>query len=162
MPHKMVYVCSHRSRVVSDKFGTNCENSMFFARDGGFSQVTTYGCIFGTFRYHIWTQHTKSTQNTCVFGHFLNKNFPITPKNFPFAYRQIFENFEEFFISKCQNVMFPRRNFAQKDDSPHLKSLKWLTFAKKAKWVPEMSKFWQNLTFQCPFSVSPNLVQIMI
>ena len=50
--------------------------------------------------------------------------------------------------------MFSRRNFAQKDDSTYLKLLKGLTFAKKAKCVLKMSKFWQNLTFQCPFSVS--------
>ena len=47
--------------------------------------------------------------------------------------------------------MFPRRNFAQKDDSTYLKLLKWLTFAKKIRMCAK-SKNVQILTFQCPFS----------
>ena len=139
----MVYVCSHKSRVVTDKFGKNCENSMFFARDDGFSQLTTYGCIFGTFRYHIRTQRKKPHKIHVFLNIFWTKIFRS-----PLKFSKIFENFQEFVISKCQNVMFPRRNFARKDDSTHLKLLKWLIFAKKAKWVPEMSKFGSNHDFR--------------
>ena len=121
----MVYTCSHKSRVVMDKFGKSCENRMFFARDDGFSRLTTYGCIFGTFRSHIWTQRKKLHKIRLLSEDFRNIFSRSTRKIFPRI-----SKISEFFISKSRNVMFSRRNFAQKDDSTYLKLLKRLTFAK--------------------------------
>ena len=126
MPHKMVYTCSHKIRVVMDKFGKSCQNRMFFARDDGFSRLTTYGCIFGTFRSHIWTQRKKLHKIRLLSEDFRNIFSRSTRKIFP-RILKISENF------KSQNVMFCRRNFAQKDDCTYLKLLKGLTFAKEAK-----------------------------
>ena len=79
MPHKMVYVCSHKSRVVPDKFGKNCENSMFFARDGGFSQVTKFTVAFlGLFDTIFELSVKKHTRYMC-FWTFSEQKFSDHP-----------------------------------------------------------------------------------
>ena len=128
---------------------------MLFASDDGFSQLTTYGCIFGTFRYHIWIQR-KNSQNTCVCEHFLNEQFFFRSslKIFLFGSLDKFSKIlKKFYISKSQNVIFLdvlllKRRF------DIFKITESAYFRQKAKCVLKMSKFCLNLTFQCPFSVS--------